>query len=195
MFAYCANNPVNLSDSTGYYADALPLNPWGEFLKTAASVLGTLATSINPVVLFGVVLLSTVIFSKPVVLGDGTLTAAERKSKSDTDNEVDVEVVIPRSRYPETAQHVEDAIENGHPDTLTVDRSKAKTNRRKSLKAIPKVKNKDLDEYPPAMFKEGGTGASVRPISSSDNRGAGSWMGHKLRAFPDGTRVRIRVGD
>ena len=41
-------------------------------------------------------------------MGDGTLTEADRKVKSDADNEVDVEVVIPRSRYTETAQHVED---------------------------------------------------------------------------------------
>lgn len=115
--------------------------------------------------------------------------------ESNFDDDVDVEIVIPRSKYPETAQHVEDAIKNGHPDKLTVDRGKAKANRKESLKDIPKVKSKDLDEYPPAMFGEGGAGSSVRPIAPSDNRGAGSWMGHKLRAFPDGTKVRIRVGD
>ncbi|WP_155760351.1 hypothetical protein [Clostridium pasteurianum] len=45
------------------------------------------------------------------------------------------------------------------------------------------------------MFRKGGMGASVRPFSPSDNRGAGSALGHKLRAFPDGTRVRIKIGD
>lgn len=38
------------------------------------------------------------------------------------------------------------------------------------------------------MFEEGGTGASVRPVSPSDNRGAGSSMGHQL----DGTKIRIK---
>ncbi|NRY60176.1 NucA/NucB deoxyribonuclease domain-containing protein [Clostridium beijerinckii] len=58
-----------------------------------------------------------------------------------------------------------------------------------------KVKAKDIDEYPPAMFREGGAGTSVRPIAPSDNMGAGSWLGHGLRAYPNGTRVRIKVGD
>jgi len=108
MFAYCKNNPVSLSDSTGYYADALPLNPLGEFFKTATSVLGTVAISANPIAIFGIGLLTIFALWKPVELGDGTLTEADRKAKSDADNEVDVEVVIPRSRYTETAQHVED---------------------------------------------------------------------------------------
>lgn len=54
---------------------------------------------------------------------------------------------------------------------------------------------KDLDEYPPAMFEEGGEGASVRPISPSDNRGAGASMGNQLRQYPDGTQVKIRIED
>jgi hypothetical protein len=45
------------------------------------------------------------------------------------------------------------------------------------------------------MFKEGGKGASVKPISPSDNRGAGSSMGHQLRKYPDGTKVKIRIDD
>lgn len=45
------------------------------------------------------------------------------------------------------------------------------------------------------MFREGGIGASITPLSPSDNRGAGFALGHKLRAFPDGTIVRIKIGD
>nr|WP_238583553.1 NucA/NucB deoxyribonuclease domain-containing protein [Anoxybacillus amylolyticus] len=84
-------------------------------------------------------------------------------------------------------------MKNGHPDTLTISRKNAKTNRKEALKGHQKVKDKDLDEYPPAMFKEGGKGASVKPISPSDNRGAGSSMGHQLRKYPDGTKVKIRI--
>jgi YD repeat-containing protein len=38
---------------------------------------------------------------------------------------------------------------------------------------------------------EGGRGASVRPISPSDNRGAGACVGAQCRGLPDGTRIRI----
>lgn len=92
-----------------------------------------------------------------------------------------------------TSKHIEDAIKNGHPDTLTINRKGAKKNRKESLKGIDKVSGKDLDEYPPAMFEEGGEGASVRPINSSDNRGAGSTIGHLLRGYPDGTKIRIKI--
>ncbi|HEX6291760.1 MAG TPA: RHS repeat-associated core domain-containing protein [Herpetosiphonaceae bacterium] len=102
-------------------------------------------------------------------------------------------VQIPRSRYPETAKHIEDAQAAGHPSELTIDRGGAKANRSESLKGHPTVPGKDRDEYPPAMFREGGSGASVRPINPSDNRGAGSCMSHQCSAYPDGTRVRIEV--
>lgn len=98
-----------------------------------------------------------------------------------------------KSKYPESTKHIQDAINNGQPDTLTINRSGAKNNRKASLKGIDKVPGADLDEYPPAMFKEGGSGASVRSINPSDNRGAGSTMGHALRKYPDGTKVRIRI--
>ena len=104
-----------------------------------------------------------------------------------------VEVSLSRSKYPESAKHIEDAIGNGHPDTLTIDRGGAKTNRSQSLKGTERVPGKDRDEYPPAMFKEGGAGASVRPISRSDNRGAGSTIGHQLRPYSDGTKVKIVI--
>lgn len=85
------------------------------------------------------------------------------------------------------------AIANGHPDILTIDRGGAKNNRKASLKGIDKVPGKDLDEYPPAMFKEGGSGASVKDIHRSDNRGSGSSAGHQLRPYPDGTRVKYKI--
>jgi RHS repeat-associated protein len=103
------------------------------------------------------------------------------------------DVVIRKSDYPETAQHVEDAQAAGHPDHLTIDRSGAKRRRKESMRGHSTVPGKDRDEYPPAMFEEGGTGSSVRPISPSDNRGAGSSMGHQCSGLPDGTVVHVVV--
>jgi filamentous hemagglutinin len=57
------------------------------------------------------------------------------------------------------------------------------------------VPGKHLDEYPPAMFKEGGAGASVRAIKPRDNLSGGACIGNACRGLPNGTRVRIRVED
>ncbi|BBP87013.1 hypothetical protein BsIDN1_06310 [Bacillus safensis] len=41
--------------------------------------------------------------------------------------------------------------------------------------------------------KEGGTGASVKYVRPSDNRGAGSWVSHQLSDDPDGTRIQFII--
>ena len=51
----------------------------------------------------------------------------------------------------------------------------------------------DLDEYPPAIFKEGGAGASVRAIPSHENRAFGAMLMWKLRNVRDGTSVEIEI--
>jgi RHS repeat-associated protein len=102
---------------------------------------------------------------------------------------------LSKSKYPEAARHIDEAIKSGLPNKLTIDRNGAQANRAASLKGYSKVPGMDLDEYPPAMFKEGGEGASVKPINSSDNRGAGAYIGNKLRKYPDGTKVTIAVDD
>ena len=43
-----------------------------------------------------------------------------------------VEVEISRSKYPESAKHIEDAITNGQPEVLTIDRAGSKANRKAS---------------------------------------------------------------
>ncbi|MDK9757098.1 hypothetical protein KIV40_17220 [Vibrio sp. D173a] len=104
-------------------------------------------------------------------------------------------VEVSLSRHPEAAKHIQDAQAAGHPKTLTIDRANAPANRKASLKGVPTKKGLDRDEYPPAMFKEGGAGASVRHINPRDNRGAGSCIGGQCSGLPDGTRVRIDVVD
>ncbi|MGE8179860.1 DUF637 domain-containing protein [Pseudomonas fluorescens] len=65
-------------------------------------------------------------------------------------------ITISRGKYPESAAHIEDAIEAGHPSTLTIDRAGAAARRRESMKGTQPTPDMDRDEYPPAMFKEGG---------------------------------------
>jgi hypothetical protein len=112
-----------------------------------------------------------------------------------------VKVDLSESKYPESTQHIKDAIAAGAPAVLTLDlrdplgtanKDKKCTKRRKlSLKGLKKVSGKDLDEYPFAMTAEGGAGASIRAIAPSDNRGSGSTIGGALRSQPDGTQFQI----
>jgi len=104
-----------------------------------------------------------------------------------------VEVKISREKYPESAKHIEDAINEGQPDTLTIDRQGASNRRKASLKGVETIPGKDRDEYPPAMSKEGGEGSSIRHIEPSDNRGSGASISRQLRGYPNGTTYRIVI--
>ena len=48
----------------------------------------------------------------------------------------DIVATISKSDFPETAQHIQDAIKNGHPDIVTISRLKATERRAESLKDI-----------------------------------------------------------
>jgi RHS repeat-associated protein len=95
--------------------------------------------------------------------------------------------------HGEAAAHAADAIKNGHPDVLTIARDGAPSNRSAATSGVDRVPGKQLDEYPPAMFKEGGTGASVRPINPSNNMSAGACIGNACRGLPNGAQVKIVV--
>lgn len=117
----------------------------------------------------------------------------------------DYEITVDSKKYPESASHIQEAqsgtISRGSrqspgapkPSVVTIDREGEEANRDESLRGIPTAPGQDRDEYPPAMFEEGGKGASVKHIDSSDNQGSGSSMGTKLRGLPKGTKVKITV--
>ena len=104
-------------------------------------------------------------------------------------------VVIDSEKYPQVAEHIRICQQMGYPSELTIMRSMQKENRKNSLSRVaPRGDDGfDRDEYPPAMFLEGGTGAHVFYVDAHDNRGAGSTTQHQLSNLPDGTRVRFRV--
>ena len=105
------------------------------------------------------------------------------------------EIRLSRSIHGEAAIHAADAIEAGYPSVLTVDKAGASANRRAATGALDKVPGMQLDEYPPAMFREGGAGASVRAINPHDNMSAGACIGNACRGLNAGDKVRITVGD
>lgn len=92
-------------------------------------------------------------------------------------------------------QSLADAQEAGYPDILTIARDSAISNRKESIGKLQKIPGKQLDEYPPAMFKEGGAGASVRAINPKDNMGAGACIGNACRGLANGEKVRIEIVD
>ncbi|MEB4780849.1 NucA/NucB deoxyribonuclease domain-containing protein [Paenibacillus jamilae] len=104
-----------------------------------------------------------------------------------------VKLEFPSAKYPETAKHIKEAIAAGKSPVCTIDRDGADNNRDASLRGVPTKKGKDRDEWPMAMCSEGGEGADIKYISPKDNRGAGSWVGHKLDKYEDGTKVEFIV--
>jgi len=96
-------------------------------------------------------------------------------------------------RFPLTTDHILDAIRAGERRLLHLDRRHADQHRAEATRGIPTKAGYDRDEYPPAVSREGGRGADVRYVPSSDNRGAGSALGNQLRRYCNGQAFRIRV--
>ena len=100
---------------------------------------------------------------------------------------------INSQKYPQTAEHIKMAQTMGFPEFVTLGRSDAAERRKASLADVKASPIYDRDEWPMAVFEEGGQGADVAYIEGCDNRGAGSSIGWQMRGFPDGSRVRVRV--
>ncbi|UPM52652.1 NucA/NucB deoxyribonuclease domain-containing protein [Gottfriedia acidiceleris] len=100
---------------------------------------------------------------------------------------------FPDAKYPESAKHWKDALRKGESNFCTIKRGEAEYNRSQSLKGIKTKKGYDRDEFPFAMCDEGGKGADVRLIHSSDNRGSGASVGNTLRPYKNGTKVKFVI--
>lgn len=102
-------------------------------------------------------------------------------------------VIVDSRRYPQTAEHIKRAQDSGFPEFVTLKREGAAARRKDSLEAAEVRSIYDRDEWPMAVFLEGGSGANVVYVEGNDNRGAGSSIGWQMRGLPDGTRIRVRV--
>jgi hypothetical protein len=104
-------------------------------------------------------------------------------------------IEMPRSKYPNIVDHIEDSWAKGYPRVLRVNRKGAEQRRDKLLDWYedrypqPKGDGLDLDEEPAAALRRSWR-ASVRPIAQRENRGAGGKLGAELRGVPDGACVR-----
>src|SRR3569832_78346 len=104
-------------------------------------------------------------------------------------------IEISRSEHADAADHIERAQAAGHPSNHTIDRPGRSQRRKESLKGIAPKAGRHRDEYPPAMFKEGGKGSSVEYINPSDNTGSGAKIGYRCRSMKNGQKVIIVVCD
>jgi hypothetical protein len=124
---------------------------------------------------------------------------------------VDITVGLPQvpvdaRRYPDIGRHTVDSWNYGYPRILTIDRygqlggfTSKEQRRTASINRYLRDPNnpdynpqlEDLDEYPPAMFLENYGRAHVRPINSSQNRGAGSKMDFFLTHYKNGEQIEM----
>jgi RHS repeat-associated protein len=117
--------------------------------------------------------------------GDATDADLAKIRVEDNPKSAAKKVKVSKSKYPESYEHAKSTGNEIGP--FTVDRQGRNARRRANLKGKDKVSGKDLDEFPPAVTKEGDN-ASVRPIDRSDNRGSGSTMGHQIKDLNDGDK-------
>ncbi|WP_080732440.1 polymorphic toxin-type HINT domain-containing protein [Porphyromonas gulae] len=103
---------------------------------------------------------------------------------------------ISRKKYPNHVKLIEDAIKDGHPTKLRRGAGKkaAKKNRYEAQKPIRKKQGNpktgyDYDEYPYASTQQGGKGAKVKEVPSSENQAVGRDLGRFYR------ENEIRNGD
>jgi hypothetical protein len=94
-------------------------------------------------------------------------------------------LVIFNARYDLTVLDRE-ALDVGEPFVLHIDRADADRHRAASLRGWPTRRGWHRDEYPPAATAEGGAGADVQFVPSSENESAGAVMRARLAPFCDG---------
>ena len=118
-----------------------------------------------------------------------------------------VTVRLSRRRYPESTLHFAVAWKQGAPRRYTIARRLADENRDAWEPLVPSGVDADgdgevddRDEVPMAFTKQGarkapnGNSAShIAYVNASDNRGAGSSIGGKLRPYCNGTRFRVKL--
>jgi RHS repeat-associated protein len=191
LYSYVRNNPLDRTDPDGHCTGVISCT-----LEIGAAVV------LAPEEAAGIVLGAVVVGGlgagaydvahgySPSAAPGGYPTSMPIHLKSDAPAPTP-EIVVDGNKHPESAQHVADAQAAGKPSEVTIDRAGAKDNRAEALKGTAAVPGQHRDEYPPATTKEGGSGASVRPISPGDNTGSGASMGNQMRPYPDGTKVKI----
>jgi len=97
-------------------------------------------------------------------------------------------LILNGDQFPVPAANLEEANAVGVP--LPVNRDAAAANRQGALNGLQTIPGYDLDEAPPAMFRNPGDTVIVRPTPPAQNRGAGASLGNQARG-----QYQWRTGD
>lgn len=104
-------------------------------------------------------------------------------------------VIIDQGKCREAADHAREAqmgtswrgdesFPRTQPSEATIDRDGAEDRRDESMKQVPQTRSGyDRDDYPPAVFQEGGDGSSVKYIDPGHNRGAGRSIANQISGW------------
>ena len=220
-YAYARNNPLKYVDPNGQQVASTQST--GQFLMAAGTQAMVSANRQTGFRLVGAVLggMGLTKLGDLLTMGTGTGTAVESGRNLGEALSADIsrsatigsilgglagavrsaaegsitEISVSSSRFGEAAAHIEEAQAAGQPSILTIDRAGASARRADAMRGVARVSGLDRDEYPPAMFKEGGEGASVRTINPSDNRACGAFIGNQCSGLSNGETVRIVPSD
>jgi RHS repeat-associated protein len=197
LYSYARNNPISKADAGGHVALADDLVVIGGITVTVAVIAAEIYESqpqnqrnFNQAVNNAVDTIRSWFQNS-----DNNKTQSNPAPGTQTGTQAGTQpkdVYIDPDKYPASAGHAVDAQAAGQPDVLTIDRTGASGRRADAAAGHSTQPGTDRDEYPPAVTAEGGTGASVRNIPLSDNRGAGASVGQQIRDVPDGGQIRIK---
>lgn len=117
-----------------------------------------------------------------------------------------VNLRLSRKKYPTIYQHFRQAVKDGWPQILAINRPGAGKRSDKLLRDVEPLGGHDRNQYPPAIgrgkyrkalmqgWRPRGWRASVMQVPSREMHLHGSAMRSKLRKYCDGTRFRFRFG-
>jgi RHS repeat-associated protein len=191
LYSYVNNNPTTTRDPDGHCAEVLSctieFGAGGSFFGPGGTIVGGIigAAVGGAIVYYGGKAAINYFHSS-----DNSNAAPAPASGTQAGTQPK-DVYIDPNKYPGSAGHAADAQAAGKPDVLTVDRPGKSDNRSDAMAGHPAQPGTDRDEYPPAVTREGGAGASVRNIDPSDNRGAGASLGNQIRDVPNGGQIRV----
>ena len=122
------------------------------------------------------------------VLADTIQAVTAGVSEADTDKPVNK---VSRQQYPNHTKMIENAQAKGHSlkglkkGSGTSEADKNRYNSQKEIRKLqgPPPKGFDYDEFPYASTKQGGAGAHVELVSSSENQAAGRDLGQFYRKY------------